>query len=201
MQPSAEGQNAPTIPVNAPPKAGGKVGRRLLLSAAGVAACGAVCAVPVIAIDRGIVYTEEQLQAAVANAKQDVYKGLLELENVGLGTAIEAAQLTQQLVTYIVVPVFKLFDAIGTGVLDVLIGIINTVEGPLNFIHVDTSALDALKNTLTTWKTNIALLPQAFSTYETSDFKSAETYLTALQEKVQEAQNATPVSTKGPFPV
>ncbi|HEY7835763.1 MAG TPA: hypothetical protein VIG30_19495 [Ktedonobacterales bacterium] len=199
MSQSAEGQNAPTIPVSTPRKAGGKVPRRLLLSAAGVVACGAVCAVPVIAVEHGLVYTEEQLQAAVANAKQDVYKGLLELENVGLGTAIGAAEVTQVLVANIVVPVFKLFSVIGTGVLDVLLGIINTVEGPLNFVHINTSALDALKDMLNTWKTNINALPQAFSTYSNADFKSAETYLAALQSKVQEAQNATPASTKGPF--
>ena len=63
--------NAPTIPVARPPlpSGGGKVGRRVLLTAAGLAACGGAVALTPVALQQAGKYTEQQLQAAVAAAE------------------------------------------------------------------------------------------------------------------------------------
>ena len=194
--------NAPTIPVATPPMSsggGGKVGRRVLLTAAGLAACGGAVALTPVALEQAGKYTEQQRQAAVAaeetNARQAVLRELAQLEGVGLDVALKAAQVTQLLVINIVVPVFTLITTIGEGALDVLINMVNTIQSALNVVHISTTALTALKAMLVAWKANIALLPQAFGTYATADFKSAEMYLMDLQQKVQTAETATPVPT------
>lgn len=198
------GQNAPTIPVPTPgvraaAGGGGKVGRRVLLSAAGLVACGGLAALTPVALEQAGKYTEQELQAAIAaaeaNAKLAVYRELAQLEGVGLDVAIKAAQLTQLLVVNIVVPVFTLVTKIGQGALDILIGTINTIQGALSLIHVSAGVLDAIKAMFVAWKTNIGQLPQEFGTYANADFVSAESYLAALQTKVQAAENATPVPT------
>lgn len=194
-------QNAPTVPVEPTHKSGGgKVGRRVLLTAAGLAVCGGAVALTPVALEQAAKYTEGQLKAAVAtaenNARLAVYKELENLEGVGLDIVIKVAQFTQQLVNYVVVPVFTLLTKIGSGALDILIGAVNTAIAALNLIHVDTSALVALKNTITAWKTNsIDTFSQYFSTYANADLTATETYLLALQARVQAAQTATPVPT------
>lgn len=194
-------QNAPTVPVGTPPKrGGGKVARRALLAAGGLAVCGGAVALTPLALEQAGKYTEQQLKAAVAaaenNAKLAVYKELENLEGVGLDIVIKVAQFTQLLVNYIVVPVFTLLTKIGSGALDVLIAAVSGAINTLNFIHVDTSVLAALKATLTAWKTNeIDTMATYFSTYANADLTATETYLLALQARVQAAQTSTPVPT------
>lgn len=194
-------QNAPTVPVETPHKSsGGKVARRVLLSAAGVAICGGAVALTPLALEQAGKYTEQQLKAAVAaaenNAKLAVYQDLAKVEGVGLDIVIKVAQFTGLLVTYILVPVFTLLTKVGSGALDVLIGAVNTAIAALNLIHLDTSALVALKVTLTAWKTNnIDTMSQYFATYASADLTATQTYLLALQARVQAAQTSTPVPT------
>lgn len=193
----------PTIPVNTRSAKGGKVGRRVLLATAGVVACGGLAALtPVIASDLRQ-FTEAELKAAVAaaenNARLALLKDLANLEGVSIDVAITAAQVTQLGVRYIVLPVANVVAALGVGALGVLIGTIDNVESAFKTFHLTYPAqLDALKTMLTSWQTNLGVLPVDLGAYANADIASAEAYLTSLKTRITDAQSQQPQPTPTP---
>jgi hypothetical protein len=203
------GHDAPTIATYVPPaphppapRQGGKVARRVLLTAGGLALCaGGVAATPFL-LDQAKKYTEDQLanafDAGVANARQALLNDLAQLEGVSLDAAIEVATLTKLLVTYIVLPVARLVAAIGSGGLNLLIQAVSAAKNALGLIPGSgqyQQVLQHLIDMLQSWRTGVALLPNALSTYANADITSAESYLMALKKMIAEEQNATPTPT------
>lgn len=194
----------PTLPNahSTKPAGGGKLGRRLLLTTAGVVACGGVAALtPIIANDVRQ-YTEAELKAAIAaaenNARLALLKELANLEGISIDVAIAAAHLTHLAVQYLVLPITTLVTTIGVGALGVLITLIGKAQSALALIHVDISPLDALKSMLTTWQGNLSLVPLDLGSFANADIQSAETYLTNLQAKISTAQSQQPEPTPTP---
>jgi hypothetical protein len=199
------GHDAPTTVVAtsaAPSGGGGKVARRVLLAAAGVGLCGAGVALTPYALQKAEQYTQAQVEAeiaaAVSNARQQLLNELGQLEGVSIDVAIEVATLTKLAVKYIVGPVASLLVAIGEGALDVLISALNLVLNGLHFIPGSSQVaapLKKLRDTLMTWKANLALVPQELTNFATWDIDGAEAYLMSLKKKIAEEQNATPTPT------
>jgi hypothetical protein len=203
--PTHPGHDAPTAATQ-PPAArsgGGKLGRRMLLAAGGLALCGGCAALTPVAVNSAKQYTEDQLRAAFQNgvnsARQNLLNDLKQLEVGGeiisLDAAIAAAALTKLAVKYVVGPVATVVAALGTGALDILVNALSTVINGLG--HIPNSSglaqpLQQLHDMLATWRTNLSLLPQEINQYATWDVNSAQTYLAALKAKIEAEQQATP---------
>ena len=204
------GHDAPTIITTIPPApgspgspgGGGKVARRVLLAAAGIGLCGAGVYLTPRALNEVGQYTKGQLEAAAeaaaANARQELLNELSQLEGISVDAALEVAMLTKLAVKYIVGPVASVLVALGTNALSVLISALELVLNGLHFIPGASQVatpLQKLHDLLTTWRTNLQLVPQELTNYANWDIDSAETYLTALKQKIAAEQNGTPTPT------
>ncbi len=201
------GHDAPTTIVTIPPAPGspgdgGKVARRVLLAAAGIGLCGAGVYLSPRALDAVSQYTKGQLEAAAeaaaASARQELLNELSQLEGISVDAALEVAMLTKLAVKYIVGPVASVLVALGTNALSVLISALELVLNGLHFIPGASQVatpLQKLHDLLTTWRTNLQLVPQELTNYANWDIDSAETYLTALKQKIAAEQNGTPTPT------
>src|SRR5690242_12519130 len=87
---------------------GGKVARRVLLTAGGLALCGGAVALSPIAINKAGQYTaekiDEALAAGAANARLALLHELENLEGVSIDVALGVANLTKLAVKFIVGP-------------------------------------------------------------------------------------------------
>lgn len=206
------GHDTPTLPghdattVASPPAArpgGGKMARRLLFAAGGLALCGGCVALTPVAVNSAKQYTEDQLRAAFENgvnsARQNLLNDLKQLEVGGeiisLDAAIAAATLTKLAVKYVVGPVATVVAALGTSALDILVNALATVINGIG--HIPNSSglvqpLQQLHDMLATWRVNLSLLPQEINQYATWDVNSAQSYLAALKAKIEAEQQATP---------
>lgn len=203
--------SAPTAPaVTAlPPKPGGsgKFARRALLATAGIGVCAAaVEAAPLIA-DRAKQYTEAELQAAVNNAIQEgrnlALQELRTLEGVSIDVALLVAGATLWATQHIFTPLANLVALIGGDALGVLASLVGTAADAASKVGVDVTFLRDLVTTLTTWRTALQALPSALGAQSTADLTNAETYLTALQTKINasaSSQTASAGSTPGATP-
>jgi uncharacterized membrane protein YqaE (UPF0057 family) len=192
----------PAQPSSPPTHPRGKLARRVLLTAGGLALCGGAAALTPAAINTAEHYTEDQIHAAFAagasNARAALLKDLAELEGISIDAALGAATLTQLAVTAIVLPAARVATALGTGALDILINALAFAINGLGYIPGGAQValpLRYLHDMLSTWRLNLATFPQDLSAASTWDITSAETYLKALQAKIQAEQNATPVPT------
>lgn len=197
------------MPESATPAAaggGGKVARRVLLTAGGLALCGGAVALSPIAINKAGQYTadkiDQALAAGAANARLALLHELEQLELngelVSIDAALEVANLTKLAVQFIVGPAAAVISVLGTSALNVLISALETVIAGLGFIPGGgglQSPLQHLHDMLVAWRLNVTSLPKQLSDYLNWDIKSAETYLTALQNKITAEKNATPVPT------
>lgn len=70
----------------------------------------------------------------------------------------------------------------GAGALALLLGALDRARGAMSLLHLNTSALDAFRDVVTSWQAGIASLPIALDTYTTADIDSGEKYLRALKQ-------------------
>lgn len=204
--PTLTGHNAPTVATPTAPTrqgGGGKMGRRLLFAAGGLALCGGCAALTPVALNSAKQYTEDQLRAAFENgvisARQTVLNDLKQLEVGGeiisLDAALAAASLTKLAVKYIVGPVASVVATLGGAALDLLVNTVSAVISGLHYIPGSSGLeqpLQQLHDMLTTWRLNLTLLPQTINQYANWDVESAQSYLTALKAKIEAEQQATP---------
>jgi hypothetical protein len=201
------GHTAPTLdgatqPGSPPARPRGKLGRRLLLTAGGLALCGGAAALTPTAINMAQRYTEDQIQAAFAagasQARATLLRELADLEGISIETALGAALLTQLAVNALVLPAARLVVALGSGALDILINALAFVINGLGYIPGGAQVATPLRylhDMLSTWRLNLANFPNDLGTAANWDITSAEKYLVALQAKIQAEANATPPPT------
>jgi hypothetical protein len=204
--PTLTSPSAPAVatpPAPARPSGGGKMARRVLFAAGGLALCGGCAALTPVALNSARQYTEDQLRAAfengVTSARQAVLNDLKQLEVGGeiitLDAAIAAATLTKLAVKYVVGPAATVIVALGVGALDILINALSTVISGIGYIPGGSQfvqPLTQLHDMLTAWRLNLSLLPKEINQYANWDVDSAETYLKALLAKIEAEQQATP---------
>lgn len=167
-----------------------KVTRRVLLGAAGVGVCASAVALAPIAVEKAGYYTKQELDQAlqngVAQGREELLAELRNLEGVGLDAAIAIAKITKFAVQYIVKPLADLSSTIESDIFVTLANGVGQAKVYLSPIPlVPASALEALNNLqalLLTWHKSVS--KDVLGQYALQDVTAAETYLEALQQKI-----------------
>lgn len=175
--------------------------RRKLLLGLGVAAAGGVAAyelVPKIPQALNDVGTniEHQLQDAynrgIAAGGEAVRKELINsldtLEGVSLEGAIGAAKLTRVAYDVFVSPIVTLAATVAGDFLNVTLSALITGRSWLAAIKQDNSTLAALQTVLETWVKQVTQMPKQVQSITDADLDGAQSYLRALERKIQEEQ-------------
>jgi hypothetical protein len=173
-----------------------KVTRRVLLGTAGAGVCaGAVWVAPKVVEQAGY-YTKQQfdqaLQQGITQGRQELLAELRNLEGIGLDAAIGIAKVTKFAVQYIVKPLADLNSTIQGDVIEGLYLAVDNARTLLNKIPTTPSSvlslLTKLEQLLLIWHGNVSqdLLGQ----YALADVTAAETYLEALQKKINNSTSA-----------
>ncbi|MGH2508126.1 MAG: hypothetical protein ACRDHZ_12080 [Ktedonobacteraceae bacterium] len=174
--------------------------RKFLLSAlviggAGVAAYEILPRLPQ-AISAGASNLEHQLQQAFQSgvtaggdaARKDLINALDSLEGFSLEGAIEAAKLTRVAYGVFISPLVTLASEVAddflAGTLDALI----TGRKWLAQINEDSPTLAALQAVLQNWVDQVHNMPKTVQTITETDLDGAQSYLRALQRKIQTEQ-------------
>lgn len=194
--------------------------RKLLIGAVAVGG-GAVAAYELVphlpqALEQAGTNIEHQLQDAfnkgLAAGGEAVRKELINsldtLEGVSLDAAIGAARLTRIAYDVFVSPLVTLAATIADDFLSALLGALTTARKWLNSIQADNATLAALQAVLQSWVNQVQNMPKRLQTITDTDLDGAQTYLRALQQKIQAEQaklngqgtTPTPAPTAKPSP-
>lgn len=195
-----------------------KAGRRKFLLGAVAVGGTAVAAYEILprlpqAIGSGAANIEHQLQQAFQNgvtsganaARKDLLNGLDSLEGFSLNGAIEAAKLTRVAYDVFVSPLVTLAAAVADDFLKVTLNALITGRKWLAQINEDSPTLAALQTVLQTWVDQVGAMPKKIQTITDSDLDGAQSYLRALQRKIQQEQaqlnsQGTPTPATGATP-
>lgn len=184
--------STPTVPPSGAkkPGAGGKIARRALLAGVGVGACVAGVELAPAALKKMGEFTQAEVQdafsAGVDSGRKALLDELSQIEGLTIDGAIGTAELTRLAVKFVVLPVSRLASTIEGGALDVLYNALQSAKDNLARINVHISQLDGLKQMVGEWRDGINQLPTTLDKYANADIDSAESYLKALQKKIQQ---------------
>jgi hypothetical protein len=171
---STKESSQPTISTQSP-----QVNRRRALV---VCAVAGACGITALAAPKIV----QDVQSGAENlGHQALAHELDALETVTLDDAIRAAEITKAAVQVIVVPLAQLVALVGGDALGLLLASLNTATSVLNSLHVNVTALNALRNTMSDWHQNISSLPIALTSYASANIDNAEKYLKALKKSTQ----------------
>lgn len=178
--PSSGGDMPPSSPVPATGLAGmpdgpsgAQVGRRALVVAAALVACGV--ATP-FALQKGG-------ELAADEIRQLLRREIGDLEGVALDEALAVAELTRKAVELFLVPLAELLTTFSGDGLQALSDTVRHASDALQALHLPSDGLDDFARLLITWRTNEAQLPIALDHLANADIDGAETYLRALKSK------------------
>ena len=149
------------------------------------------------AFSRGVTAGEEAVRKEMINALDN-------LEGVSLDAAIGAAKLTRTAYDVFVSPIITLAATVAGDFLQVISQALQTGRGWLNRINYGSASLDALQTVVDSWVKQAHNLPQHWQAATDTDLDGAQSYLRALQRKIQEeqaklnSQQTTPVTTPKP---
>ena len=188
-------------PVRRKAKKGG-LSRRKLLVGLGLAAAGGVAAyelgpkIPQAINDVGT-NLEHQLQdaynkglAAGAEAvRKEFVTSLNNLEGISLEGAIGAARLTRLAYDAFVSPLVTLAATVTGDFLNITLQAVMSARGFLVKFNQDNSTLAALQTVLATWVKQVNEVPKEIQTITDADLDGAQSYLRALQRKIQDETN------------
>ena len=174
--------------------------RKFLLGAAAVTGT-AVAAYEIVprfpqAVNSGAANIEHQLQQAFQNgvqsgaeaARRDLLNALGDLEGVSLEGAIAAAKLTRIAYDVFVSPLVTLAANVADDFLNVTLQALITGRKWLAQINEDSPTLAALQTVLQSWVDQASAMPKKVQAITDSDLDGAQSYLRALQRKIQEEQ-------------
>ena len=197
-----------------------KATRRKFLFGAVVVTGTAVAAYELVpripqAIGNGATNIEHQLQQAFQNgvasgaeaARKDLINSLDTLEGFSLQGAIDAAKLTRIAYDVFVSPLVTLAANVANDFLSVTLKALITGRKWLAQINEDSPTLAALQTVLQSWVDQASTMPKKVQAITDSDLDGAQSYLRALQRKIQEEQaqlnnptTPTPTSNNVPTP-
>lgn len=133
--------------------------------------------------------------------RKELINSLDNLEGVSLDAAIGAAKLTRTAYDVFVSPIITLAATVAGDFLQGISLALQTGRGWLNRINYGSATLDALQTVVDSWVKQAHNLPQHWQAATDSDLDGAQSYLRALQRKIQEeqaqlnGQQATPTAT------
>ncbi|BCL81792.1 hypothetical protein ccbrp13_42570 [Ktedonobacteria bacterium brp13] len=133
------------------------------------------------AFNRGIAQGSDQ-------ARKDIINSLSSLEGFTLDGAITAARLTRVAYDVFVSPVVK-FGSVLTG--DFLTGMLTALTKAREWlagVYQDNSTLIAIQKVLQSWVDDVQQLPKQLDSITEADLDGAQSYLRALQRKIQDEQ-------------
>jgi hypothetical protein len=133
------------------------------------------------AYNRGIAAGEEAVRKEFLNALDD-------MEGVSLQAAIASARLTRLAYDAFVSPLVTLAATITGDFLSIILNALITARGWLARIGQDNTTLAAIQTVLQTWKQKVTELPMELQSITDADLDGAQSYLRALQRKIQEEQ-------------
>lgn len=178
-----------------------KAGRRKFLLGAAAVTGAAVVAYEVVpripqAIGNGASNIEQQLQQAFQNgvasgadaARKELLNALDSLEGFSLEGAIDAAKLTRIAYDVFVSPLVTLAADVADDFLSVTLQALITGRKWLAQINEDSPTLAALQTVLQSWVDQASEMPKKVQAITDSDLDGAQSYLRALQRKIQEEQ-------------
>jgi hypothetical protein len=120
--------------------------------------------------------------------RKELINGLDTLEGVSLDSAIGAAKLTRVAYDVFVSPIITLASNIADDFLSALLNALITARKWLQQINADNATLVALTSILQNWVNQVHIMPKKLQTITDTDLDGAQTYLNALQRKIQEQQ-------------
>ncbi|HEY3993551.1 MAG TPA: hypothetical protein VGM01_11815 [Ktedonobacteraceae bacterium] len=178
-----------------------KAGRRKFLLGAAVVTGTAVAAYELVpripqAVSNGASNIEHQLQQAFQNgvasgaeaARKDLINSLDTLEGFSLEGAISAAKLTRIAYDVFVSPLVTLAANVADDFLSVTLKALITGRKWLAQINEDSPTLAALQTVLQSWVDQASAMPKKVQAITDSDLDGAQSYLRALQRKIQAEQ-------------
>lgn len=148
------------------------------------------------AIGNGAASIEHQLQQAFQNgvtaganaARKELINGLDSLEGFSLEGAIEAAKLTRVAYDVFVSPLVTLAATVADDFLKVTLEALIHGRHWLAQINEDSPTLAALQTVLQSWVDQVNKMPKKIQAITDSDLDGAQSYLRALQRKIQQEQ-------------
>ncbi len=145
------------------------------------------------AYSKGIAAGEEAVRKEFLNALDD-------MEGISLQAAIGSARLTRLAYDAFVSPLVTLAATITGDFLSIILNALITGRGWLSRIGQDNDTLAAIQTVLETWKQKVTELPMELQSITDADLDGAQSYLRALQRKIQQEQAklnsaATPTTT------
>ena len=155
------------------------VGRRAFFA---TAATATVCGAGALAAPKLIPVLESKAQDM---ARAALLSELGNLEGVSLDAAIRAAELTRMAVQIIVLPLARFVALVGSGAFAALGKALELAHNALAALRLDTTALDAFRAVVASWRGGITSLPIALDAYTTADIDSGERYLRALKQMAE----------------
>ncbi|HKV57008.1 MAG TPA: hypothetical protein VJO32_01955 [Ktedonobacteraceae bacterium] len=120
--------------------------------------------------------------------RKELINGLDTLEGVSLEGAIGAAKLTRVAYDVFISPIVTLASTIADDFLLALLNALITARKWLAKINADNATLLALTNILQSWSDQAKNMPKKLQTITQTDLDGAQTYLHALQLKIQAEQ-------------
>ena len=120
--------------------------------------------------------------------RKELINGLDTLEGVSLDGAIGAAKLTRVAYDVFVSPIVTLAATIADDFLAALLNALIKARGWLQQINADNATLVALTSVLQSWVNQVHVMPKKLQAITDTDLDSAQTYLNALQRKIQTEQ-------------
>lgn len=183
-----------------------KLRRRALLAGGGVVAAAAVCGGAVefgpALLQKAGEYTKAELdqafQSGIEAGRQAVLNELKQLEGITIEAAIDVAGVERFAFDKLVIPLSQLAVTITGDALEILINAVQTARSNLARFNITVGWLDNLQALLTTWHDNLPdpTVLNAYASYTDSQIQSSETYLRALQQRINAPDAGTPTPTK-----
>src|SRR6266487_2197056 len=178
-----------------------KVSRRGLLFGIGAIAVGGagIAAVelgPKIpqAVGTAAQNVEQQVQEAfqrgveqgAENVRKEFVTSLENLEGFSLGGAIAAAKLTRVAYDVFVSPVIQFGSTLTNDFLNAMLKAFKTARNVLIAVNMDNTALIAIQKVLESWVNQVTNMPKQLNAIVDADLDGAQSYLRALQRKVDD---------------
>lgn len=146
------------------------------------------------------------LQAGEEQVRKEFITALDSMEGVSLDAAIAAARLTRVAYDVFVSPLVTLAATVTGDFLNITLRALQTARSWLALIHQDNDTMQALQTVLETWVKQVNSMPKQIQAITDTDLDGAQSYLRALQHKLQQEQallnksTATPTPTSGAKP-
>ncbi len=137
---------------------------------------------------------EQQIQEAfqrgveqgAENVRKEFVTALENLEGFSLGGAIAAAKLTRVAYDVFVSPVIQFGSTVTNDFLNAMLKAFKAARSVLIAVNMDNSALIAIQKVLESWVNQVTTMPKQLNAIVDADLDGAQSYLRALQRKVDD---------------